>query len=778
MKNIQRNVILGLTLLFSISSVWSQDQAKSDLVQPKSNYNYHDAFAPFFYSKNGTNTRSANGQPGHEYWQNRADYQLTAKLDEQKNEITGSGVITYTNNSPDKMNFVWMNLDQNLFQADSRGNAVVPISGSRNGAQGQIFDGGHKIKSVKIVTTSKGKSTEVDAKYIISDTRMQVFIPQGLNAKGGIVKIKIDFSFIAPFEGSDRMGVLETKNGKIFTIAQWYPRMCVYDDVRGWNTNPYLGASEFYLEYGDLEVNITAPSNHIVVCSGELLNPTEVYSTEEQKRLAQAKLSDKTVLIRTAEEVNGLPKTTATTKTWHYKIKNARDLSWASSAAFILDGAKINLPSGKKSLALSAYPVESDGTAAWGRSTEYTKTSIENYSKRWFEYPYPVATNVAGNEGGMEYPGIVFCGWESKGESLWGVTDHEFGHNWFPMVVGSNERLFAWMDEGFNTFINSLSSVDFNNGEYKEEKSDLHKSAERYTSPNLETIMSSPDNMKEANIGLLCYSKPSSGLVILREQVLGPERFDLAFRTYVERWAFKHPTPDDFFRTIENVAGEDLSWFWRGWFYGTDNVDITIDDVKWFQLNTMNPTIEKGLKEEQNAQKDPFIGDTRNKTSIAETVNEKDPNIDDFYGNRNIYFVDALDKKEYEEFCAKLDAKDLAYLNSNKQFYEISFKNVGGLVMPLIIEFTFADGTTEVRRIPAEIWRIYEEKVSKVFIFDKEVKSFRLDPFLETADTDLNNNTWPREMQATRYQLYKQEQTRKENPMQRQMRVDELQKKN
>jgi hypothetical protein len=274
------------------------------------------------------------------------------------------------------------------------------------------------------------------------------------------------------------------------------------------------------------------------------------------------------------------------------------------------------------------------------------------------------------------------------------------------------------------------------------------------------------------------YGKPATALNILRETIMGRDLFDYAFKTYCERWKFKHPTPADFFRTMEDASAVDLDWFWRGWFYGTDNVDITIDNVKWFQLNTMNPTIEKGIKEAQNAQKDQFIGDTRNKTSITETVNEKDANIDDFYGKRNIYFVDALDKKEYEEFCAKLDAKDLAYLNSNKQFYEVSFKNIGGLVMPLIMEFTFEDGTTEVQRIPAEIWRIYEDKVSKVFIFDKVVKSFRLDPFLETADTDLNNNTWPREMQATRYQLYKQEESRKENPMQRQLRVDELQKKN
>lgn len=582
MKNFRFKAICQMALLLGVSSLWAQQTPATTVVAPVSNYNYHDAFASFFYTKNGTSTRSASGQPGAEYWQNRADYVLTAKLNESKNEIVGTDVITYTNNSPDNMSFVWMNVDQNLFKDDSRGNAVVPLTGSRNGARGQIFDGGHKIKSVKIVSNNKGKVTESDAKFVISDTRMQVMLPDILKSKGGSVKIKIEFSYISPEEGSDRTGVLDTKNGKIFTIAQWYPRMCVYDDVRGWNTNPYLGASEFYLEYGDFDVNITAPANHIVVCSGELVNPTAVYSTAEQTRLAQAKLSDKTVLIRTAEEVTTMASSAATaTKTWHYKLKNARDMSWASSAAFILDGAKINLPSGKKVLALSAYPVESNGNNAWGRSTEYTKTSIENYSKRWFEYSYPVATNVAGNEGGMEYPGIVFCGWESKGDDLWGVTDHEFGHNWFPMIVGSNERLFAWMDEGFNTFINSLSARDFNNGEYKQGQADLHKMAEVYTNPKLETIMSSPDNMKEANIGLLCYAKPSAGLIILREQVLGADRFDLAFRTYVERWAFKHPTPDDFFRTMENVAGEDLSWFWRGWFEYNWRFDQGINSIKY-----------------------------------------------------------------------------------------------------------------------------------------------------------------------------------------------------
>ncbi|WP_264563916.1 M1 family metallopeptidase [Flavobacterium sp. N3904] len=582
MKNIRFKAMLQLALLIVVTISWAQEAPIDSTAKPISKYDYHDAFAPFFYMNNGSTTRSAGGQPGYEYWQNRADYQLMAKLNEKNNEIVGSAIITYTNNSPDKMSFVWMNLDQNLFKSDSRGNAVIPLNGSRNGARGEIFDGGHKIKSVKVVSTSKGKSVESEAKYSITDTRMQVFLSDDLKSKGGVVKIKIDFSFISPKEGSDRMGVLDTKNGKIFTIAQWYPRMCVYDDLRGWNTNPYLGASEFYLEYGDFDVNITVPSNHVVVCSGELLNPTAVYTATEQKRIAEAKQSEKTVMIRTAEEVAAnASKASGSDKTWHFKIKNARDLSWASSPAFILDGARINLPSGKKSLALSAYPIESAGKEAWGRATEYTKTSIENYSKRWFEYPYPVATNVAGNEGGMEYPGIVFCGWESKGEDLWGVTDHEFGHGWFPMIVGSNERLFGWMDEGFNTFINSLSSVDFNNGEYKSKVTDLHQNAEYFTDPKTETIMSSPDNMKERNIGLLCYFKPSSGLIVLREQVLGPERFDLAFRTYVERWAFKHPAPDDFFRTMENVSGEDLSWFWRGWFVNNWRLDQGVNSVKY-----------------------------------------------------------------------------------------------------------------------------------------------------------------------------------------------------
>ncbi|MDM1557459.1 MULTISPECIES: M1 family metallopeptidase [Chryseobacterium] len=554
-------LVSAITVFFFSGSVTAQETPK---------YDYIEAFKPFFYPQTGTETRSASGQPGHAYWQNSADYHLNVSLNESKKEITGTAEIKYTNNSPDKLSFLWLQLDQNLFAKDSRGNAVVPLSGSRNGAHGEAFEGGYTIKSVKL----DGKEVH----YTITDTRMQIDLPGELKARGGVAKIVIEYSFISPEYGSDRMGIQDTKNGKIFTMAQWYPRMCVYDDVMGWNTLPYVGASEFYLEYGDITANITVPANHYVVASGELLNEKEVYSKEETNRWNQARNSDKTVMIRPESEIG--KNTSSGTKTWKFKIKQARDFAWASSAGFILDAARINLPNGKKSLAISAYPVESSGEKAWGRSTEYTKAAIEHYSEKWYGYTYPAATNVAGNEGGMEYPGIVFCHLDSKGEELWGVTDHEFGHNWFPMIVGSNERLFAWMDEGFNTFINGISTEAFNKGEYYRKKS-LGQAGNFFMNDNLEPIMVGPDNMKERSIAALAYYKPGAGLSILRESILGPEKFDKAFRTYIDRWAFKHPTPWDFFHTMENVSGEELNWFWRGWFFNKWKIDQAVKSAKY-----------------------------------------------------------------------------------------------------------------------------------------------------------------------------------------------------
>lgn len=560
--------------------------APPDPNAPATKYDYHETFGPLFYTSNGNEYRAANGEPGPKYWQNRADYQLDVKLDEEKNEVSGTEILTYTNNSPQKLGFVWMQLDQNLFKSDSRGTKVVTLQDgepvSRNWGRGQVFDAGYKIKSVKVITGAKGEKG-IDARFLIEDTRMQVLLPAGIAAAGGKLMLKIEYSFISPDYGADRMGLMNTKNGKIFTIAQWYPRMCVFDDVTGWNTIPYTGNGEFYLEYGSFDIHITAPSKMIVVCSGALQNPTAVWTPTQLKRWEQAAKSEKTVVIRSAAEVID-PASRPAGKaqlTWHYKIDKARDAAWGASSAFIIDAAKMDLPSGKNGMAISAYPVESDGQAAWGRSTEYVKKSIEYNSKKWLEYPYPNATAVAGIVGGMEYPGIVFCGAASAGKNLWGVNDHEFGHTWFPMIVGSNERLYGWMDEGFNTFINILSTADFNNGEYKPVPTDGERAALVYTRTNLEPVLSPPDNLKEPNVATLLYRKPGEGLTLLREQILGPERFDFAFKTYINNWAYKHPTPYDFFRTIESAAGESLNWFWRGWFVNNWKLDVAVRDVKY-----------------------------------------------------------------------------------------------------------------------------------------------------------------------------------------------------
>jgi len=557
---------------------------------PKSRYDYHNLFSPLFYTSNGNEYRAASGEPGPAYWQNRADYQITAALNEETKELTGSVTITYKNNSPQELAYIWLQLDENLYRQDSRGQAKMPAaSRSRYGDAKSTFDGGYQIKSVKWIGGSKN---DVDLENVVTDTRMQLRLPKPLAAHGGVAKIKIDYSFIVPKYGSDRTGILTTKNGDIFAIAQWYPRLCVYDDIRGWNTDPYLGASEFYLEYGDFEVSLTVPASHIVVASGELQNPEEVLTSEQLKRWNAAKQSDKTVMIRTAEEVTKTDSRPAkATCTWKYKISSSRDFAWSSSKAFIWDAAKMNMPSGKKAMAMSVYPVEAAGNGAWGRATEFTKGSIENYSKRWFEFPYPCASNVASNISGMEYPGIVFCGSSAKAAGLFGVTDHEFGHTWFPMIVGSNERRYGWMDEGFNTFINSIASEDFNNGEFKSQKADMHRRATYMMGASSESIMNTPDAMREGNIGTALYSKPGYALTLLRNQVLGPERFDYAFKKYIRDWAYKHPTPWDFFRSIENSSGEDLAWFWRGFFIENYRLDQAVSKVDYVDGDPKNGAI-------------------------------------------------------------------------------------------------------------------------------------------------------------------------------------------
>lgn len=563
--------------------------AASGNAQTSSSFDQHEAFNPLFYPSYGDEIRAADGTPGPKYWQNRADYSIQSSLDDSLHSINGSVTITYTNNSPQSLAFLWLQLDQNIYNLQSRGVATTAVGGGRWANRGQ-FDGGYTITSVSVI--QDGKTQE--ANYNISDTRMQVKLAKALQASGGKMQLKIAYHFLIPVYGTDRMGRLDTKNGWVYEIAQWYPRMCVYDNVYGWNTLPYLGQGEFYLEYGDIDYSVDAPASHIVVGSGELLNPKEVLTAEQLKRWEAAKQTDKTTTIRGESEVTDPASRPSNKKrlTWKFKCNNTRDVAFASSKAFIWDAARINLPSGKKAVAASAYPVESSSDSAWKRSTEFVKGAIEFYSNYLYEFSYPSATNVAGIVGGMEYPGIVFCGYRARGEGLWGVTSHEFGHNWFPMIVGSNERKYPWMDEGFNTFINTMADKSFNKGEFDSKTPDNRQWRTRfYYGDSAEAIFTVPDVTNPRNLGIVAYDKPGMGLTLLRESILGEGRFDSAFSYYVHQWAFKHPTPYDFFHCMENYAGESLDWYWRGWFMNKWKIDFAVQDVSYIKNAPANGSI-------------------------------------------------------------------------------------------------------------------------------------------------------------------------------------------
>ncbi|MDP4806270.1 MAG: M1 family metallopeptidase [Crocinitomicaceae bacterium] len=730
--------------------------------------------------------RAASGAPGHAYYQQKADYKMTLVLDDAKQRLDGVETITYTNNSPDPLAYLWLQLDQNIYDQNSE-TKLIEVEKMENfksvadlRKREFYYDGGFKIEKI---TNMSGQPMT----YFINKTMMRIDL-----AKPLLPGQSISFQIKWWYNINDRMKVggrsgyeyFETDQNYLYTIAQFFPRMCVYNDVTGWQNKQFLGRGEFTLPFGDYEVSITVPADHIVAATGECQNYASILTPEQRKRYELAKKSDSPVLIVTQAEAEAAEKNKVQkTKTWVYKATNVRDFAFASSRKFIWDAQKQTVGN-KDILCMSYYPKE--GNPLWERySTKLVAHTIKTYSKYTVNYMYPVAISVHSKWIGMEYPMICFNGGRpeadgtySEGEKygMWGVIIHEVGHNFFPMIINSDERQWTWMDEGLNTFVQYLTEQEWER-DYPSRRGPAYMIADymRGDVSGISPIMTNSESIKQ--FGNNAYGKPATALNILRETVMGRELFDYAFKTYCERWALKHPTPADFFRTMEDASAVDLDWFWRGWFYSTDHVDIAITDVKWFALNTQNPELEKAFLQQKDAQKDAFIGDTRNKTAIAQTVNERDAQIDDFYAKRNIYAVDALDQKAYQSFVSKTSAEDLAYLNAGKQLYELSFENYGGLVMPLIIEATFADGSTKVERIPAEIWRIKELKVSKVFVYDLPVVSFRLDPFLETADTDLDNNTWPRSMQPTRYQLYKQEQNR-ENPMQRQQRLEQMQRGN
>ena len=729
--------------------------------------------------------RNAAGAPGYNYYQQQADYKMNISIDDETQVLSGDEIITYTNNSPDQLSYLWLQLDQNLFAKDSDTKLihVEKMEDFRDISQIERkvfeYDGGFKVQEVKNLNGS-------DLKYSINKTMLRIDLDKPLKT-GSSISFKIKWWYNI----NDRMAVggrsgyeyFEKEDNYIYTVAQFFPRMCVYDDVSGWQNKQFLGRGEFTLPFGDYDVSITVPADHILGATGELQNTSSLLTNNQKKRLEQAKKSDSPIFIVTEEEARESEKThSKRTKTWKFKATNVRDFAFATSRKFIWDAQNTNV-GGKDVLCMSYYPKE--GNPLWERySTKLVAHTVQTYSKYTVDYPYPVAISVHSKSIGMEYPMICFNGGRPEADGtysertkygMWGVIIHEVGHNFFPMIINSDERQWTWMDEGLNTFVQYLTEQEWERG-YPSRRGPAYKIADymKGDKSKISPIMTNSESIWQ--FGNNAYGKPATALNILRETIMGRELFDYAFKTYCERWKFKHPTPADFFRTMEDASAVDLDWFWRGWFYSTDHVDISLESVNLYQLNTQNPEVEKAFAKNQYENQDDFKGDIENLRSIKETINEKDANIDDFYAKRDIFKVDKLDEKEYEQFKTRNKDK-LDLLNAGKYFYELNFKNIGGLVMPLIIQINYTDQTSEIIRIPAEIWRRHEVKVSKVFILDKEVSSFRLDPLLETADTDLYNNAWPREVIPSRYDLFKERKMRmqrRENPMQRQKRVDEL----
>jgi hypothetical protein len=583
-------IAAGLLLSLAFTSHAQRRSRNTSTDTISSNYNPSELFSPLFYKEKGNEFHSANGEPGPKYWQNRVDYQLKAKIDTVTNTLSTDENITYTNNSPDALQYLWLQLDQNTYKKDARSNFVT-----NNQLRADQHTNGYQIESVYLLQNGKSQK----ANFIVTDTRMQIRLPKALTAHGGKINLLIKYHYTIPGDFGNRTDYTPTKNGRIYEIAQWFPRMCVYDDSRGWDTLPFLGSGEFYCEYGDIDYSVTVPWDMIIAGSGELVNPNEVLTAKQISSLATARNSDKTIMIRTPREVNS-PASRPVNKgtlTWHFKMYNTRDVAFGASKAYVWDAARVNLPGGKKSLAMSVYPVESAGNDAWGRATEYLKGSMEYFSSKWMVYPYPVAINEAGTAGGMEYPGIVFDGITDKGKELFWVTAHEIGHNWFPMIVGSDERRFGWMDEGFNTFIDVYASDVFNHGEYAPKRDSEYapkggNPADEIlpiiADPNAPIIMTVADATPEKYRHPITYFKPAFGLILLREQILGKDRFDYAFKNYIHQWAYKHPQPDDFFRSMDSGAGEDLSWFWKGWFYNNWKFDLALISAKYVNGNAKN----------------------------------------------------------------------------------------------------------------------------------------------------------------------------------------------
>jgi len=745
--------------------------------------------------------RNAAGEPGHQYWQQQVDYQIKARLDEHKRRIEATETITYKNNSPDTLKYLWLQLDQNIFRNDSMaamssnfgglgdrapaaraGSMNKPARLSLDHLRRQQFVDDNKLGyEIKNISNKSGKAL----KHVIVGTNMRIDLPIPLKP-GKTTTFTIDFAFniveedaVSARSGYEHFPDDEREGGNdIFLLAQWFPRLHSYTDYEAWTNKEFIGRGEFTLEFGDYEVELTVPADHIVSSTGALQNPKQVLSTTQRKRLKEAQNAKRIVFVVTEQEALENEKAgTDKQKTWKFSAENVRDFAWASSRKFLWD-ARGHQQGGNDQplvMAMSFYPKE--GGDLWKKySTEAIIQTLEVYSRFSFDYPYPVAQSVNGPVGGMEYPMITFNGprtelqddgsrtySQAEKRFLIGVVIHEVGHIYFPMIVNSDERQWTWMDEGLNSFLDGIAGREWDpTVPWGVEPRDIVG----YMKGSVQVpIMTQSDSVLK--LGPNGYTKPAVALNILRETILGRELFDFAFKEYALRWKYKRPTPSDFFRTMEEASGVDLDWFWRGWFYTTDHVDISLDTIYKLRLDTKDPDIDFSRQRQEELNKPMSLTDERNKAEGNKLWVERFPDITDFYDENDRFTVTNKERNKYQKFLKKLEPWERTTLEraikEDKNYYVLEFSNKGGLVMPIILDLSFEDGSTETQYIPAEIWRRSPKAVKRLIITDKNkvLASVSIDPRWETADVDVHNNHYPRKIIPSRIEAYKKKKSTK-----------------
>jgi len=775
-----RNLIVLLTLCLTVASI-----GMAQVQQTKGNY--VDKFRQMDEIWPTANSyRTAGGEPGHEYWQQRADYKINVTLDEKKHRIEGNVEITYHNNSPDTLRFLWVQLDQNRFNKNSMQhktatyNAPDSLKGF-DGSPARLSLGQLRQQQLmedrdfgfEINNVSQGGN---ELKHTVVGTKMRVDLPMPLKS-GESTSFAVDYAFnIIESDVMGGRGGYEhfpddeiDGGGYLYEMSQWYPRMGAYTDYEAWTAKEFLGSGEFTQEFGNFDVTLTVPADHVVAATGELQNMNDVMTSEQLERWEEAKTADRPVYIVTMEEaIENEKEGTNDTKTWHFAAENVRDFAWASSRKFAWDAKGYDQGGSVRPhvMAMSYFPKE--GGELWEKySTEVVIHTMEVYSRVSFEYPYPVAISVNGPVGGMEYPMITFNGPRTilnddgtrtytmaEKEFLIGVVIHEVGHFYFPMIVNSDERQWTWMDEGLNSYLDGVAGREWDYDWANSEPSDI---IDYMKSQNQVPIMTQSDSV--LRLGPNAYTKPATSLNILREVILGRDLFDFAFKEYSRRWMFKRPTPSDFFRTMEEASGVDLDWFWRGWYYTTDHVDISLDHIYQMRMDTKDPDIDFARRRDENNMKPKSLYVTRNEEEGMRSWVQRNRDVRDFHDENDQFTVTNKERNEYIDFLDGLDPRERREferaVDEDKNYYVLEFSNQGGLVMPILIEFTFTDGSTEFMNIPAEIWRRNHLSVKKLFVFDKEVERVELDPDWYTADTNVENNHYPRRIIPSRIEAYK-----------------------